>query len=158
MVHCWVTSLKLNQEEANVTILFVRQNVKELVFVIVDDLGDAQDVEQLVQINIMILFCIYPETVVQRSNCEDVLINVGDKVAWLNSKFFRKLVYGLDFLSFEIQFENDFLFSEYNGGDILSWLRMFKDVLHAHLIEHGEIFHDYPLVQYKLLRIIWFGI
>ena len=114
---------------------------------IIDDLGDAQDVEKLVDINVMVLFKIYPETVVQRSNCEDVLINIGDEIGGLNGKLFWKLVHGRDFFGFEIQFEYEFLLSEYYGCEILSWLRIFKYVLHTNFIEYGHIFQNNPLVQ-----------
>lgn len=56
MVYCRVTSLVLYQEKANVAIFLVCQNVEELILVVIDDLSDAQDIEKLINVDIVILF------------------------------------------------------------------------------------------------------
>ena len=65
VINCWIPCFVLDEKEAYMAIFLVGEDVKVLIFVVKDNLCYTEDIEQLVNINVVILLQVHPETVVE---------------------------------------------------------------------------------------------
>lgn len=147
----WILLVHSDNEETKLLFELVCEDVKHSVFMIVDNLFHAPDLVQLIQINFLLLLEVKVNTILRRGSNHNSLGIIHLEKLWLSQERVRELMDSVDLLCVEVQSDDSIGLHENEGIQLLTARHVLEVVLHAHFIEHWDVFHHYSFVELVVL-------
>lgn len=145
----WTLLVHSDDEETKLLLKLVGKDVEDSVLMIIDDLLHATDLVKLIKINFLFLLEIEIDTILWRGSDHNSLGIIHLEELWLSQKWVCELVESVDLLGVKVQSDDSISLHENEG--VQTRVGVLEVVLHAHFVEHGDVFHNNSFVQLVVL-------
>ena len=140
--------LKLDQKEPKLLFELVCEEIENAISLIINDLFDASDVEELINILFLPCIAIVVNTVSVWTNNKYALRNISVEKFWLHFQRHFEFVKNCYITAIEVHLEYTVFFTENYWVDFWG---VFKVELWAYTVEKIYIFHNNFVVEFKFI-------